>query len=368
MAGTSGRLASGPVPSPVVHELFSSLDLQPLVAGQLDWVAGIYRINRTVGEWQAYFANPVNDPELTLTLVHEMHHFLQISSLSYLHRFASLLYYSVAEVVRSYYDDLSALPPTLPMNDAVRDAVWDLQWREPDGVSVLDIVESLTYFVEVNTEAPVRTSAYVAQLDEADDLPEEYKRGFLHAFELSGRHGDLAALFEIICHLSLCSGAPRACLSMLAEGVRSGDVHANMTFDQIVTHCEQHDPDHWGFAWDWRQRLGGAVPQHPVFGSLETALDNQTMYVNFVRYMLSPHQSFEPFLQLALAPPILFNAYPAGAAAGFDEWPLDVGLALRDATPEQKRSEGTWCLYMASASRKYLDALGTPPSTLRSRA
>src|SRR4051812_22864061 len=120
----------GPMPSPVIHELFKSLDLAPTVAGQLDWVAGIYRINRTVGEWPGYLENPANDPDLTATLMHEMHHFLQISCLSYLHRFASLLYYSVADVVSHCYSDMSALPETLHLNDAVRDAVWDLQWRE----------------------------------------------------------------------------------------------------------------------------------------------------------------------------------------------------------------------------------------------
>jgi len=85
--------------SPVIRELFRSLDLPPTAAGQLDWVTGMYRINRTVGEWQACFANPANDLDLTTTLVHEMHHFLQISMFSYLHRFASLLYYSIADVV-----------------------------------------------------------------------------------------------------------------------------------------------------------------------------------------------------------------------------------------------------------------------------
>jgi len=47
---------------------------------------------------------------------------------------------------------MSALPATLSAHQSVRDAVWDLQWREPDGASVFDIVESLTHFVEVNSE------------------------------------------------------------------------------------------------------------------------------------------------------------------------------------------------------------------------
>jgi hypothetical protein len=351
--------------SPIIRELFSSLDLPPTAAGQLDWVTGTYRINLTVGEWEAYFANPANDPEMTVTLVHEMHHFLQISSLSYLHRFASLLYYSIAEAVKDCYNDMSALPATLDANDAVRDAVWDLQWREPDGVSVLDIIESLTYFIEINTEKPIATSAYVALLNDADDLPDEYTRAFRNLYELSARNGDTAALFEILCHMSLCSATPRECFAMLGERVRSGEVNVNMTFDQMVTFCEKNDPHHWGFAWDWRQQLGADFPQHPIFGSLETAIREETLWQNFIKYLLSPHQFLDPFLRLAQGPPILFNPYPDGTAPGFNEWPLDVGLALRNATAEEKRKRGMWFLYMASASRKYLGAFGTPPATVR---
>lgn len=351
--------------SPVIRELFRSLDLPPTAAGQLDWVTGTYRINRTVGEWQAYFANPSSDPDLTLTLVHEMHHFLQISSLSYLHRFASLLYYSIAQVVETCYNDMRALPATLHTNDAVRDAVWDLQWREPDGVSVIDIVESLTHFVEVNTGKPVTTSAYVALLNDADDLPDEYKRAFRYLYERGGTNGATAALFEILCHMSLCSATPRECFAMLAGCLRSGEVNVNMTFRQMVTFCEKNDPHHWGFAWDWRQQFGADFPQHPIFGSLETAIRDETMSTNFMKYLLSPHQFFDPFLRLAQGPPILFNPYPDGTAAGFNEWPLDVGLALRNATAEEKRKRGMWCLYMASASRRYLGAFGTPPTGVR---
>jgi len=352
------------MPSPVIHELFSSLDLSPTVAGQLDWVAGTYRINRTVGEWTGYFANPANDLDLTVTLTHEMHHFVQVSSLSYLHRFATLLYYSVAKVVKECYNDMSMLPATLDM-DTARDAVWDLQWREADGVSVLDIIESLTYFVEVNTATPRRTSEYAAELIEAEELPDEYKRAFLHAFELSGKHGDTAAIFETICHLSLCSARPRECFSMLATSIRTGEVNAEMALSDLFAFCEQNDPHHWGLAWDWRQRLGPDFPRHPVFGSLETAIQDEDMYLNFLRYLVSPHKFFDPFLQLALGPPILFNAYPTATDPGYDEWPLDVGLALRGASAEEKRKHAMWVLYMASASRKYLGAFGTPPSTVR---
>jgi hypothetical protein len=351
--------------SPIIRELFRSLDLPPTAAGQLDWVTGTYRINRTVGEWRAYFANPANDLDLTLTLVHEMHHFLQISALSYLHRFASLLYYSIAEVVTACYNDMSDLPATLKANQAVRDAVWDLQWRGPDGVSVIDIVESLTHFIEVNSDKPVTTSAYVALLNDAEDLPDEYKRGFLYLYERGGRNGATAALFEILCHMSLCSAHPRECFAMLAAHLRSGEVNVNMTFDQVLAFCENKDAHHWGFAWDWRQRVGATFPQHPIFGSLESAIRDATMSKNFVKYLLSPHQFFDPFLPLAQAPPILFNPYPDGTAAGFNEWPVDVGLALRKATAEEKRKRVTWFLYMASASRKYLGAFGTPPSTVR---
>jgi hypothetical protein len=70
-------------------------------------------------------------------------------------------------------------------------------------------------------------------------------------------------------------------------------------------------------------------------------------------------------MPLAQAPPILFNPYPEAAAAGFNEWPVDVGLGLRKATAEEKRKHVTWLLYMASASRKYLGAFGTPPATVR---
>ena len=355
----------GPSPSPVIHELFNALDLAPTVAGQLDWVAGIYRINRTVGEWQGYFENPANDPDLTVTLVHEMHHFLQISCLSYLHRFASLLYYSVADVVSHCYNDMSALPETLHLNDAVRDAVWDLQWREDDGVSVLDIVESLTYFVEVNTEKPMRTSAYIAALDAADELPDEYKRAFLHAYKLGGEDGATAAYFEAICHLSLCSMAPRECFSMLAEAVRSGDVNDHSTLAQMITLCEENDPHYWGFAWDWRKRVAPDFPRHPIFGSLETVISLEPLDENFIRYVLSPHKFFDSFLQVAMAPPILFNSYPEMNYAGFEKWPIDVGLAMRAANAEEKRKKGTWSLFMAAASRKYFDAFGTPPSTVR---
>lgn len=349
--------------SPVIRELFSSLRLSPTVAGQLDWVAGIYRVNRTVGEWRAYFADPKTDLDLTMTLSHEMHHFMQISSLSYLHRFASLMYYTVADVVRDCYNDMSALPDTLYMNDTLRDDVWDLQWRAPDGVSVIDIVESLTYFVEVNTERPRRTSEYAAELEASDDVPPEYKRAYLHAFELSGGNGDMGALFEIMCHVSLCSGAPRDCFSMLAESVRSGAVNANMTLADIVAYCERNDTHYMGFAWEWRESLGSDFPQHPTFGPLKNALADEGTWESFVRYMISPHKSLDPFINLALAPPILFNPYP-GRDPGFDEWPLDVGRALRGATPDEKRKHGMWCLYMASASRKYFDAFGTPPSTV----
>lgn len=351
--------------SPVIRELFRSLDLPPTAAGQLDWVTGTYRINRTVGEWRAYMANPTKDRDLTLTLMHEMHHFLQISALSYLHRFASLLYYSIAEVVTACYNDMSALPAALRENQAVRDAVWDLQWREPDGVSVIDIVESLTHFVEVNSNKPVATSAYVALLNDAEDLPDEYKRGFLYLYERGGRHGATAALFEILCHMALCSARPRECFDMLAAHLRSGEVNVNMTFDQVLAICENKDAHHWGFAWDWRERLGAAVPRHPIFGSLETAIQDATVSQTFVKYLLSPHQFFDPFMLLAQAPPILFNPYPHGTVAGFNEWPVNVGLGLLKATAEEQRKRVTWVLYMAAASRKYLGAFGTPPSTVR---
>jgi hypothetical protein len=295
-----------------------------------------------------------------------MHHFLQISALSYLHRFASLLYYSIAKVVTACYNDMSDLPETLEANDAVRDAVWDLQYRESDGVSVIDIVESLTHFIEVNSDKPVRTSAYVELLQhDEDDLPEEYKRGFLYLYEHGGRNGATAAFFEILCHMSLCSACPRECFAMLAAHLRSGEVNETMTFDTMLAFCESKDPHHWGFAWDWRQRVGAAFPRHLIFGSLEGAIGDETMSKNFVKYLLSPHQFFDPFLPLAQAPPILFNPYPDGTTAGFNEWPADVGLALRKATAEEKRKRLTWFLYMAAASRKYLGSFGIPPATVR---
>lgn len=351
--------------SPVIRELFRSLDLPPTAAGQLDWVTGTYRINRTVSEWRAYFANTDQDPDLTMTLVHEFHHFLQISAFSYLHRFASLLYYSIAAVVKACYNDMSTLPATLGDDKAVRDAVWDLQWREPDDVSIIDIVESLTHFVEMNTDKPIRTSAYVQLLKDADDLPDEYKRGFLYLYERGGKDGATAALFEVLCHMSLCSARPRECFAMLAASLSSGEVNGNMTFDQILALCQNKDSHHWGFAWDWRQRVGPTLPQHPIYGSLESAIRDEDMSQDFIKYVLSPHQFGAPFMRLAQAPPILFNPYPDGTAAGFNEWPADVGLALRKATVEEKRKRVLWFLYMAAASRKYLGTFGTPPATVR---
>ena len=151
---------------------------------------------------------------------------------------------------------------------------------------------------------------------------------------------------------------------MLAAHLRSGEVNETMTFDTMLAFCESKDPHHWGFAWDWRQRLGADVPRHPIFGSLEGAIQDETMSTNFKKYLLSPHQFFEPFLRLAQAPPSLFNPYPDGTAAGFHEWPVDVGVALRNATAEEKRKRVTWFLYMASASRKCLGAFGIPPATV----
>lgn len=362
------KVPEGQVPSPVIHRLFESLELPATVAGQLDWVAGMYRINRTIGEWEAYFEDPAADLDLSITLTHEMHHFMQVSSLSYMHRFALLLYWAVAAEVQTCYNDLSKLPATLKdQHNIVRDTVWDLNWREPEGISVMDIIESLTYFVEVNTARPRRTTAFAAELTAAIELPDEYKRAYLHAFELSEGNGNMAAIFELMCHLSLCSGKPRECFSMLARSLATGDVVVDdtMSVGDVIAFCRANDPDHWGFAWEWKEQFDSGVPSHPVFSTLEPAIQDADMYLNFLKYIASPHKFFEPFTKLALEPPILFNGHPTATFPGFGEWPMEVGRAMHGASTEKKRKHGLWVLYVASASRKYLNVIGVPPSNVR---
>ena len=90
--------------SEVIRALLRRLELPPSVAGEIDWVSGVIRVNRSQAQWASYFSNPSADLALTKTLFHECQHVIQISLLTYLYRFVLQMHALVALMVDQMLD------------------------------------------------------------------------------------------------------------------------------------------------------------------------------------------------------------------------------------------------------------------------
>jgi hypothetical protein len=347
--------------SPLVHALFDRLRLPPSVAAEVDWASGVLLVNRGLAQWQQLFKDPMADPPLLTTLEHEAHHIIQISTLTYLYRFAVTIHSVVASILNEHYGNLQALPETLgPQAEVVRNLVWDLNWRDEDGLSVVDIVESLTYFNEANAVHEFSHTDYLEYLRKRQ-VADVYKRGYEVFDKYTRGVTNPSPLFPVICHLSLCSWDPRKCFVGLATALAAGRISNQPALTDLLSICEQLDPTFPGLAPEFRRQL-------PTFGirctftEVQDALtaDEQTVQ-KLWGYFVQPHQHSTTFMLPALArTPAVLNPVGDSGAADFRKWFTDMrGIRSFGAFTMEQRPY--WLLYLAAVSRKYVESVGTPP-------
>jgi len=346
-------------PAKHIHDLLDALELPPGTAAQLDWVTGSMRINKTVAQWRHFHHNKASDIELIVTLNHEIHHFVQLSMFSYLFRFVQLTNAIIAGLVDTHYNDLSKLPDALGANERLfRDSVWDLTWRDDGRLSVVDIVESLTYFVQQNSLKSWPEEEYRQHLADVV-VPDVYKLGYTR---FVGRAGSANyKLFPITCGLSLCSMDPRACFDEMTGAIGEGKINYRSTMPDMVAYCRSVDPGFVGFSWEWQKTLGEAANMlHPVYGPLLRILEGDQ--VSATKYLFSPATELDDrYFQLALAGGTILNPTADTTAAGFREWQVETAH-WGNLSAEAKRKRGLKLLYMTGAARKYIGAIGQPPA------
>jgi hypothetical protein len=348
-----------PDPSPLVHELFNRLRLAPSVAAQVDWASGILRVNRGVTEWQEFFRNPQRDAALLRTLEHEAHHVVQISTLTYLYRFAISTHAAVAPLLNQYYGNLAGLPDTLGANaEPIKNLVWDLTWRDGDGLSVVDIVESLTYFSQYG--AGRHASEYLTHLQRAR-VDEVYERGFLVFAKYTPNVANASAFFPIACHLSLCSWDPRASFVALAKAVADGRIGERSSLEHVLELCREADPSFPGFAWEFSRTLP-PMPIRFTFAEVQTLLTQDAEAIaKLWPYFIDPGAHSLDFFALVYSQaPALLNPIADADYGDYRKWLIDM-RGIRDFgafTIEQRRM---WPLFLAAVSRKYIEPIGSPP-------
>ena len=350
-----------PERSPLVHALFERLRLPPAVAAQVDWGSGVLLVNRGMAQWQQFFKDPKADPPLLTTLEHEAHHIVQISTLTYLYRFAVAIHTLAASILDQHYNNLSSLPETLgDRADAVKNLVWDLNWRDSDGLSVIDIVESLTYFSQVNAVAQLSHLAYLEHV-RRPRVGDKYRRGY-EVFDVYTRGvADPSPFFPIICHLSLCSWEPRTCFAGLSKALAAGRIANDISLKDLLAICQELEPKFPGFAWE----IQSALPQLGIrftFTEFQNTLTADAgMMQNLWQYLLQPHVHSMTFFGTALGmTPAILNPVSDADASDFRKWFVDMrGIrSFGRFTLDQRRF---WLLYLAAVSRKYVEPIGTPP-------
>jgi hypothetical protein len=351
-----------PEPSPVVRALFLRLRVPPGVAAQVDWVSGTLRVNRGRAEWDAFFRNPLADKDLLLTLEHEAHHVLQICALTYLYEFAVLLHAIVASVLDQHYGDLASLPDDLgEAHEAVRSRLWDLVWRDEDGLSPKDIVESVTWFAEAPPGARDSLRRYLEYL-EATKPNTTYRRAFeLFAARVASGDERVGDFFPVVSNLSLCCRDPRGAFRALSDAVASGRVTRQTDLGGYQDLCAEIEPGFRGFAWQYAASLP-AMPFRFTFTETQRTLTRDPEREHrLLSWLINPSAHIEELFGEALnTVPTLLNPVGDREHEGFSEWFLDA-RGIRDFGPFRLEDRPYWLQYLAAVSRKYIEDIGPPP-------
>jgi hypothetical protein len=293
---------------------------------------------------------------------HESYHAIQIALFGYLYRFAVTLDVIIKNSIESLasqqatsYDALfTAISEGITHSDLYRNIIRDLR-RVPEGsVSVLDLVEGLTYCSQMAGVVQHQADAYLELLDESQ-LPEEYVRAYRHFHDRVGSACNAVRVFPTAAHFSLCSHSPPECFAMLTEAFRTGALSLKTYLPDIIAYCREHDPDYRGFSWEFRDALGQPFPNHPTFGPIrDFFLSHPKRSEIFSKYLLKPDTlDFKTRLDLAVDL-VLLRADPDPHAPGFRKW------RMLNFKPTDDPHQLSARVLMAAISRRLMGTVSVP--------
>ena len=164
------------------NEFLTAIGVPRGVAGYLDWTTGLMRVNATHDVW----ARIARTPDLrTLprweqgvveTITHETIHFLQITTTSYLYRFAVTLFELVKSAIHFPVHDVSELPirATPELAQKLRAHFATLDARGAHGVTVRSLAEGQAMLAQLRTHWRGLTAGEFLKRLTGSGLPAEY--------------------------------------------------------------------------------------------------------------------------------------------------------------------------------------------------
>lgn len=299
---------------PIISLLRRTLVLPSGVQGFLDWNTGIIRLNCDASDYAIRMRTPISDGGVKETFYHESHHFAQVLLCGYLFRHCASLRRVVDAVVsmnsQLTFEDKKKLRS---LDKKYRDSHSNLMRCSESGLSSLDLVESLTFYLHSFSNGYLDTTSYQALLHRSN-LSREYKHGYLVGVERLDQDR-FHRVFPLVVQLSLCfESPPDTYVDLLGRwGVQ--ELNEDTPLDQIMTYCQKEMPGFIGFAWE-------SGEQHPVYeGVLQQIVDKGKDEL-FTTTMMNPMLIWDPELEPVLRRPIVLNHSASESNPMFRDYPV----------------------------------------------
>jgi hypothetical protein len=341
------------------------MELDPSVQGYMDWVTGIMQVNCTVEEYLEGFKTGNFPPNLLESILHESYHAIQIAMLGYLYRFAVTLHIiirnSLPDHVNDYDELFEKLPAQISQSELYINIIRDLHRKGPNGLSVIDIVEGLTYCAQNRQSYDYDTERYVDFL-RSSHMAEEYSRAFLHFHTEVGAVCDSVKAFPVAAHLALCSHSPPECFSILVKAYRDRVITLKTNLPEIIKFCQDNDSDYGGFSWEFPDAFGQPFPYHNAFGPIrDFFFEHPEGSDIFTKFLLSP-ELLDAQTQIDMAVDIvMFKPRPDPANPDYREW-LGLMFKNKNLPEEEKLSRIDGVKLMSAISRRLMGTVSVPLS------
>lgn len=299
------------------------------------------------------------------SILHESYHAIQIATLGYLYRFATTLYILIRNSLPDGIDDYDELFKTIPAQISQSELyiaiIKDLHRKGPNGLSVLDIVEGLTYCAQTRQNYDYDRERFVEFLH-SSHMPEEYSRAFLHFDNEVGAVCDSVKVFPVVAHLALCSHSPPECFALLSNAYRDRVMTMRTDLPDIIKFCQDNDPDYGGFSWEFLDAFGQTFPDHNAFGPIrDFFLKDPEGNDIFSKFLLVP-ELLGAEDQLAIAVDIvMFKPRPDPANPEYREW-LGLMFKNRELPDDEKISRVGSVKLMSAISRRLMGTVSVPLS------